>query len=117
MYQAILRSEDYRVVAAGSADTALLWTDHITPDAALIDFRMPVIGGVQLLRTFRATPRLASVRVALVTSDYSLLDNRFSNALRDLHAIVRFKPMGTEKLLATVKALTQQDSLLAATFG
>ena len=64
----VLAWEGYRVVTAsnGREGLAAVRTEH--PDLALVDFMMPVMDGVQMLRALRADPAYAALPVVLITA-------------------------------------------------
>jgi len=74
------------------------------PDAILVDFRMPVMDGLEFLRALRAKPRHSETPVAIVTGDYQL-DERLVSQIRDLGAVIRFKPLWVDELTSLAKQL------------
>jgi DNA-binding response OmpR family regulator len=65
---------------------------------------MPIVDGLQFLRTLRSKDDLSRMPVAIVTGDY-FLDDAVSRELRGLGAEVRFKPLWLEDLLALARNL------------
>ena len=78
-----------------------------TPDAIILDMRMPITNGLQFLRQVRAVPTLVDVPVAIVTGDY-FLSEPIQHELRSLGASIRFKPLWLEDLIALAKTLDQR---------
>lgn len=103
-FERMLRLEGYNVVTALSAETGLSEAERASPHAIILDMRMPLVDGLQFLRTLRTMSSLESVPVAIVTGDY-FLDRKVSDELRDLGADLRFKPLWLEDLLALARNL------------
>ena len=76
----------------------------VPPHAIILDLRMPLVDGLQFLRTLRSKDDLSKMPVAIVTGDY-FLDDSVSRELRGLGAEVRFKPLWLEDLLALARNL------------
>ena len=70
-------------------------------DAILVDFRMPVMDGLQFLRELRARPSHRTIPVAVVTGDYQL-EERVVAELQTLGAVLRFKPLWIDDLTTLV---------------
>ena len=52
-----------------SPQEALEWTKHHPVDLVLVDYKMPVMNGIEFIRMFRTHPACAHVPVIMVTSD------------------------------------------------
>jgi CheY-like chemotaxis protein len=104
MYSRILQIGGFTVRRAISAPDALRDLVAHPPDAILVDFRMPVMDGLEFLRALRAKPRHRVTPVAIVTGDYQL-DERLVSQIRDLGAVIRFKPLWVEELTSLAKQL------------
>jgi DNA-binding response OmpR family regulator len=100
----ILKLEGFDVATAMSAEAGLEIADNVTPDAIILDMRMPITNGLQFLRLIRSKPHLVEVPVAIVTGDYFLADS-IQNELRSLGASIRFKPMYLEDLLTLARTM------------
>jgi two-component system response regulator MprA len=103
-FERMLRLEGYHVVTALSAEAGLTQAERFHPHAIILDLRMPLIDGLQFLRTLRGKDGLSKMPVAIVTGDY-FLDDAVSQELRGLDAEVRFKPLWLEDLLALARHL------------
>jgi DNA-binding response OmpR family regulator len=103
-FERMLRLEGYHVVTALSAEAGLNQAERSNPNAIILDLRMPLVDGLQFLRTLRAKDDLSKMPVAIVTGDY-FLDDAVSRELRGLGAEVRFKPLWLEDLLALARNL------------
>ena len=84
--------------------TGLNQAERSHPHAIILDLRMPLVDGLQFLRTLRSKEDLTKMPVAIVTGDY-FLDDAVSRELRGLGAEVRFKPLWLEDLLALARNL------------
>jgi CheY-like chemotaxis protein len=104
MYVRILQIAGFAVRRVLSAPDALRDVAAHPPDAILVDFRMPVMDGLEFLRALRAKPRHRVTPVAIVTGDYQL-DERLVSQIRDLGAVIRFKPLWVDELTALAKQL------------
>ena len=98
----MLKLEGYRVVAALDPAAGLELADNMRPDAIILDFRMPIISGLQFLRQIRQRPHLLEVPVAIVTGDFFLPDE-WQLELKSLGAALKFKPMWMEDLIALAR--------------
>lgn len=71
-----------------SGDLALTRLAQAAPSVVVLDLHLPKVGGVKVLREIHADPRLAAVRVVVVTADAQLGDS-----LRAEADIVLIKPI------------------------
>lgn len=100
----MLKLEGFSVVTALSAEAGLELADNVHPSAIILDMRMPIINGLQFLRTVRARPHLGDIPVAIVTGDYFLAEP-IQLELKSLGASIRFKPLWLEDLIALARTL------------
>lgn len=103
-FSRMLRLEGYQVVTALEPEKGLELASSLNPIAIILDMRMPIINGLQFLRTVRKTPGLEDVPVAIVTGDY-FMGEPVINELRALGATVRFKPLWLEDLVSLARSL------------
>ncbi len=99
-----LRLEGYEVWAGLSAEEGLGLAQTHQPNVIVLDLRMPLTSGLQLLRAIRAIPGLASTPVAIITGDYGLEDE-MRDEIRALGAELRFKPIWIEELVTLAREL------------
>lgn len=59
---------DARVAVAGDADTARRLTHELRPALILLDMRLPLVSGVDLLRDLRGDPAAVGARIVAVTA-------------------------------------------------
>ena len=100
----MLALEGFEVATALSAEAGLKVVDTARPDAIILDMRMPIVNGLQFLRTVRGRPHLIAVPVAIVTGDYFLPDP-IQAELKMLGAAIRFKPLWLEDLISLAHTL------------
>jgi CheY-like chemotaxis protein len=99
----VLRSAGYEVDAARDGREALDLLVHIRPpELILLDLRMPRMDGRALLRELRASPRLASVPVILMSGERA----------NDIEGVrwVR-KPVDPEDLLRLIEGVLHPPSV------
>ncbi|HLG53781.1 MAG TPA: response regulator [Vicinamibacterales bacterium] len=104
LFSRMLRLEGYEVWAAHSADEGLSLAQVHRPHAVILDLRMPLTSGLQVLRSIRAVPGLAHTPVAIVTGDYYLADAQ-SEEIRALGAELRYKPLWLDELVTLAREL------------
>ena len=99
-----LRLEGYEVWAGLSAEEGLSLAQTHQPNVIVLDLRMPLTSGLQLLRAIRAIPGLSTTPVAIVTGDYGLEDE-MRDEIKALGAELRFKPIWIEELVTLAREL------------
>jgi DNA-binding response OmpR family regulator len=99
----VLQRSGYRVNVAHTAEEGLRLAQADTPAAVVVDFRMPFINGVGFLYRFRACPKHTQTPVLVVTA--ATVTEEMRSEFADLHAVLRFKPLGVPELLAEIEAL------------
>ena len=104
-FSRMLRLEGYEVWAALSADEGLRLAQTHSPHAIILDLRMPLTSGLQVLRALRAIPGLTNTPVAIVTGDYYLEDAQAAE-IHALGAQLRYKPCGSEELVTLARELS-----------
>jgi DNA-binding response OmpR family regulator len=100
----MLKLEGFSVATALSAEAGLELADSVSPQAIILDMRMPITNGLQFLRHVRSRPHLVDVPVAIVTGDY-FLPEAIQIELKSLGASIRFKPLWLEDLVALARTL------------
>lgn len=98
----MLRLEGFEVWAANSADEGLALAQTHRPHAVILDLRMPLTSGLQVLRALRAIPGLQHTPVTIVTGDY-YLDEPLASEIRALGSEVRFKPLWLDELVTLAR--------------
>jgi CheY-like chemotaxis protein len=100
----MLRLDGYDVLTAVDAEEAWRQVTTTRTDAILLDLRMPLVDGVMFLRRLRAQESGRHTPVAIITGDY-FIDDSLAHELRDLDAVVRFKPLWLEDVVTLVDRL------------
>lgn len=100
----MLKLEGLHVETALTAEAGLMIAEAQHPHAIILDLRMPILNGLQFLRTLRSKPHLAATPVAIVTGDY-FVDEQVSSELKALGASMRFKPLWLEDLVSLTHTL------------
>lgn len=68
MYKMKLKASGFDVDTAENGEIGLLKCQEFSPDIILLDIRMPVMGGDEMLERLRQTEWGASVRVIILTN-------------------------------------------------
>lgn len=68
MYQFKLQKEGYEVRCAYDGEAGLKLAEKFRPDLILLDLRMPVMSGEEMLQKMRATDWGSSIRVVVLTN-------------------------------------------------
>jgi CheY-like chemotaxis protein len=100
----LLESEGYLVTRAQSPEAALDQAVTSSPDALLLDMRMPTMTGLDFLRRLRQDARLRELPVAIITGDY-FLNPRSLAEIQALGATVAYKPLWRKDLSALARSL------------
>jgi DNA-binding response OmpR family regulator len=107
-YARILQLAGFTVQVSFSAHTVFDELVSHSPDAILVDLRMPVMDGLQFLRELRTHPSHGTTPVAIVTGDYQL-GEELTTQLQALGAVVRFKPLWIDDLTMLAEQLMAQS--------
>jgi DNA-binding response OmpR family regulator len=99
----VLQRSGYRVNVAHTAEEGLRLAQADNPAAVVVDFRMPFINGAGFLYRLRACAKHAHTPVLVVTA--AAVTDEMRAQLTELHAELRFKPLGVQDLLSEVGAL------------
>jgi sigma-B regulation protein RsbU (phosphoserine phosphatase) len=102
MLRAVRRvlEQTYEVVEAESAADALAALDHVAPDLALVDVRMPGMDGFELSRQLQA--RRPDLDLILMTGSVTDVDRKLVRAIRQKVFYFIQKPFDREVLQALV---------------
>ena len=77
----IIEDMGYEIAEAGDGMEALAWCRAAMPDAILLDWNMPVMNGLEFLRTLRSEPGGEAPKVVFCTTE-----NDVAHIARALHA-------------------------------
>jgi DNA-binding NarL/FixJ family response regulator len=112
-FRALLDAQSDIDVVAEAADgaEAVRRVRELTPDAVLMDIRMPLMDGLAATRDITADPALAEVRVVILTTFE--LDEYVFEAIRAGASGFLVKDTEPEELLRAVRAVVDGDALLS----
>jgi CheY-like chemotaxis protein len=100
----ILEMEGYRVVTAENGDEALEQIRRLQPPVVLLDAMMPRRDGFDVCRTVKSDPKLATIKIVMLTALGQKTDQeRAMAAGADFYVT---KPFDEEDLLALLGRLT-----------
>ena len=101
-FSRILRLEGHEVWAAVSGEEGLRLAQRHTPDAIIVDLRMPLSSALHILRALRALPGLQNTPVAIVTGDYHGSPGD-ALEIEGLGASLRYKPLWLDELVTLAR--------------
>jgi DNA-binding response OmpR family regulator len=101
-----LKLKGYDVRTALNAQTGIVEAEPGHPDAIIVDFRMPLVDGLEFVPSMRSRQERRSTPVPIVTGDY-FLDETIASKLATLGARVEFKPLLTEDLISLARNLLE----------
>jgi len=103
-FSRMLRGHGYRVETATDPETGLLLATAHSPDAIILDLRMPIVSGLEFLRRLRELKADRRASVAIVTGDY-FIDEQIAAEIEQLGAQVCFKPLWVDDLVVVVRTM------------
>ena len=106
-----LANAGYTSHAAHTAEEGLRLAQAEHPDGIILDIGMPFINGLGFLYRLRALPAHGHTPVMVVTG--APLNEETRAELGELRAVIKFKPLGLEQLLAETQMLLGADSDVA----
>jgi DNA-binding response OmpR family regulator len=101
-----LSEEGYQVLTAGDGKAALQLAHRHRPDLVVLDVAMPVMDGVEVCRSLRHDPALASVPILFLTVHHEV-DNRVA-ALDESGDDYLVKPFDLRELRSCIRALLRR---------
>ncbi|WP_026313890.1 response regulator transcription factor [Actinomadura flavalba] len=112
-FRSILQGEDDIAIVAEAADgdQAVRHAAGLLPDVVLMDVRMPVVDGLEATRRITADPRLAAVKVVILTTFD--LDEHIYGALKAGASGFLVKDTEPAELIHGVRVVARGDALLA----
>lgn len=69
MIKSIIESEGYSALSAETGQDGLDIAGHHTPDLLILDIHLPGMHGLDVIRNFKAVPRLEAVPIIMLTAD------------------------------------------------
>ena len=100
----MLRLDGYEVETALDGEAGFCAAVSGSFDAVILDLRMPLVDGLELLRQLRKAPSSHNTPVAIVTGDY-LIDDATLTEVHQLGAILRYKPLWLEDLTELTRTM------------
>ena len=103
----LMRGCGFETTIARDGETALKSLEEATPDVVLLDIMLPGRSGFEICRHIRADPRLAGVRVLILTAKGGSgeIERGFAAGADDY----MMKPFGTRELVARVRSLVARE--------
>jgi DNA-binding response OmpR family regulator len=99
----VLMGEGFSVLSAENGPDGLALVEEEKPDLVILDVMMPVMSGLEVLRTLRGNPQTVYLPVVVLTgrdAHADVLEGWMGGADRYLT-----KPCGMEELVAAVKQM------------
>jgi two-component system, OmpR family, alkaline phosphatase synthesis response regulator PhoP len=99
----LLTNAGYAVAVARHGTEALRLVEELQPDLVVLDIMLPAVNGFEVCRRIREDPRLAHIRILMLTARGRDTEVRKGRALgADAYMT---KPFATRELVATVNHL------------
>lgn len=102
MVQALLMSEGYDLVSAGSGEEALRMVAEQIPDLILLDIQMPDMDGYEVCERLRGDPETEGVPVIMFTATESESESKAKGLRTGANDYVT-KPVAKDELLARIE--------------
>ncbi|MBQ8184330.1 MAG: response regulator transcription factor [Lachnospiraceae bacterium] len=104
-----LEKGGYQVLRAESGEKGLRILENMQVDLVLLDYMLPGIDGMEVLRTIRKSERLSALPVIMLTAKGEEIDKVLGLEMGADDYIT--KPFGIHELMARVKALLRRATL------
>jgi DNA-binding response OmpR family regulator len=103
----LLEGEGYMVIPCGDTDDAYKRAVKSQPDLAILDVKMPKIGGIELCRLMRENPLTKAIPIIMLTVESSETDKVIGLEVGADDYIT--KPFSNKELIARVKSLLRRS--------
>ena len=102
----LLEHENYKVIACQDTEEVYKRILKSQPDLAILDVKMPLLGGVELCRVLRETPETKNLPIIMLTVESTETDKLigFSAGADDYIT----KPFSNKELVARIKSLLRR---------
>jgi DNA-binding response OmpR family regulator len=101
----LLKREGFETAVAADGEAALEQLERFAPDLVVLDVMLPRLNGFEVCRRIRADPRLARVRVLMLTAKSR--DTEVSKGLGVGADAYVTKPFSTKELVARIRQLLE----------
>jgi two-component system alkaline phosphatase synthesis response regulator PhoP len=98
-----LIKKGYEVITAANGKEAILLLEEHMPDLILADVKMPLMGGLEILKFIKENARLKHIPILFITASSELLKQESRDQL--LNEDVFLKPIEMEKLTTRIEEL------------
>ncbi len=104
-----IKQDQHQVIEASSGPEALRMIDEQMPDLVVMDFKMPGMDGMEVVRTLRAKPETARLPILMLTAMADEASTRagFAAGVTDYVA----KPFSIPQLTARVRACLARTAI------
>ena len=107
-----LERADFGVCEAHDGEEALLQIAERKPDAVLLDWRLPLLSGIEVCRQMRATPELREIPIIMLTARGEEADKvRALDTGADDYVT---KPFSVSELIARLRAVMRRSKPVAS---
>jgi two-component system OmpR family response regulator len=103
-FSRMLRLEGHEVWAALSAREGVKLAQTHRPTAVIVDLRSPLGASMDLVRTLKAMPHLATTPMAIISGDHYPKPDHVTE-LSAIGVDLRFKPLWLDELVALARRL------------
>jgi CheY-like chemotaxis protein len=97
----LLEGAGFRTVRAYDGQQALEILERLRPDAAVMDIKMPMIDGLEVIRRLRQNPRLRATPVVVLTATRIIRELEEDFRQMNVHSWLA-KPFEPAELIASV---------------
>jgi DNA-binding response OmpR family regulator len=99
----LMRREGFETAVAGDGETALAAVTKLPPDLLILDVMLPAMNGFEVCRRLRADPRLAGLKILMLTAKGR--DTEVAKGLGLGADAYVTKPFSTKDLVVQIKQL------------
>ena len=110
LVRVLLDSDDIEVLEAGNGGAALEKLEHDKVDAIVLDWMMPGVSGIEVLRRIRSHPTLSGLPIVMLTG---ISEDRLPEAVDAGADWIVTKPFVEEDLLEAIHSLFPSEPALA----
>lgn len=108
MFGIMLSKAGYEVIQAGDGREALAQIARHRPDLLVLDFMMPYLTGVEVLKQLARNPQTASLPVLMISAAVTEADLAGEPVMQQMRVELLSKPVGFKELVDCVERLLQQ---------